>query len=79
MHAVHELLLNTAQMVMLIPAEDMAAVQREISRMHATMPIIDPTGYRALLRTMGGYERMVSALAKCYAELTAIVKEEQSK
>lgn len=58
-----------------ISTTELSALQDELSRMHAVMPIVDPTGYRALLSTMPDHERAIAALRRCRAELVAITGE----
>lgn len=74
--AAYDHLLNTAQMLLLLPADKVGAVVAEFSRMHAVMPILDPTGYRNVLPNIGGHERMVEIMARAHRELRALVERE---
>lgn len=77
--AVYEFLKGIAQQLLLLSPADVATLCEELGRMHAVMPILDPTGYRDLLPTVDGHERMVSALARCHAELTRLVEVEGAR
>jgi hypothetical protein len=60
-----------------ISTEDVAAVLNDINATHTLMPIMDPTGYNKILRTIGGHTDEVRAfltfrraLDKMLAEVT---------
>ena len=56
-----DLIDGLCRMALLIPVADAQALLREFDRMDAVMPIVDPTGYRALLRTMPAHRRVAEA------------------
>ena len=60
-------------MLNMITADELSALISELSRMHALMPIVDPTGYKRVMGNMDGHEGAIRALARCRAEIVRIV------
>lgn len=56
-----------------ITADELAALQAEFGRMHALMPIVDPTGYKRIMGNMDGHEDAIRALARCRAEIVRVI------
>ena len=56
-----------------ITHEELSGLQAEFSRMHALMPITDPTAYKRIVGNMGGHEDAIRALARCRGELEQII------
>lgn len=59
--AAYDLIRQVAQMANLIPLETSRAVLAEFDRMDTLMPILDPTGYKAILKMKGGHEDLARA------------------
>jgi hypothetical protein len=63
-------------MLTTISAAELRGLLDEVSRMHAWMPIVDPTRYRAIVDTMGGHEEAIRALYSCRTALVRILGDE---
>lgn len=57
----YELVLSVAHLALLVSPEDATAVLAEVSRTEALMPVVDPTGYRAIAANMADARRLVEA------------------
>lgn len=74
LNSAHERAMNLIRMLMTtITTEELRGLQGEFNRMHALMPIADPTGYRRIMDNMGGHEDAIRALARCRGELARII------
>lgn len=57
----YEQILAVARIAACLDLDRCQAVVAEFGRMHALMPIVDPTGYRRLRATMPDHERLANA------------------
>mgnify|MGYP001014322138 FL=1 len=72
---VYELMLSLSRACLIISLADAQAVAAELSRMDALMPILDPTGYRAILPQRAGHARFIAAFVAFRRELEALREE----
>lgn len=70
--AIYTLMQSLARPLMILTVEQVQAVVTEMSFIDATMPIIDPTGYRAIMPTKDGHERFARAFLRFRQELEAL-------
>lgn len=67
---------TVCQIALMIPVADAEAVLNEMGRMDALMPIVDPTGYRKIMRNVPGHEDEVRAFLTFRRELERIAPKE---
>lgn len=52
---------NVCRMAVAVPVEDAVALVNEFKRMETLMPLVDPTGFIAVSKTMPGHEEVARA------------------
>lgn len=60
---------NAARMALLVPVEDARALVQEIERTDTLMPLLDPTGYRAIMDTLPQHRKLAKAFLAFREEL----------
>lgn len=60
---------SAARMAMLIPVDDARALVQEIERTDTLMPLLDPTGYRAIMDTLPQHRKLAQAFLAFRQEL----------
>lgn len=60
---------NAARMALLIPLDDARALVEEIERTDTLMPLLDPTGYRAIMDTLPQHRAVAKAFLTFRQEL----------
>ena len=68
---------NLCQQAMLIPVDAAAALVQEIARTDAILPVLDPTGWMQIARTLPGHERAAQAFLTFRQELERIAQDAQ--
>lgn len=70
--AVYNLMIAFARPLTLITVEQVQAVVDELGFIDAAMPIVDPTRYRAILKTKPAHDRFAHAFLRFRRELEAL-------
>lgn len=63
---------NAAHMALLVPLEDARALVQEIDRTDTLMPLLDPTGYRAIMDTLPQHRMVAKAFLAFREELAKL-------
>lgn len=64
-----------AGLLLHIPVADVEAVVNELRFVDAAMPIVDPTGYRNIMRTKPGHDKLAHAFLRFRRELEELLDE----
>lgn len=66
---------SLASLILHIPLADVQSVVDEMRLIDAAMPIIDPTGYRNIMRTKPGHDKFAHAFLRFRRELEELLDE----